>query len=126
MKKAKIGDQQNNNNSRLVVYLQSRLNDLRNENLSLRERFKSSTTALMDSNTGSDEFGCLTRNHSGLFINTQANIQMENENEPQLLSLRASSIDASDETMFECNDEMLQLKIRDLQKLQMQLNDVKA
>lgn len=116
-----MGEEQH---SRMVLYLQSRLNDLRNENLSLREKFKSS--AFMDSNTFSDvDFNNTIKKDSSLLINT-TNVHMTanaaEENGP--MSLRTSSIDGDE--IFECNDEILQQKIRDLQKLQMQLNDVKT
>ena len=106
---------------RMVRYLQSRLNDLRDENLTLRERFKS---------TNYLQHGLATK--SGAECDYQGNLSPRSvdscvksdmaEEESNLLY--TPSLDGEDH--LESKNELLQQKLNELQKLQMQLNSVKS
>lgn len=126
-------------NGRMIRYLQSRLNDLRNENLSLRERFKTSTSMLHETTNAN--------NSNGLFDDLITNVtptcvEAAHEARPCCGDRRAAmsgadsgnggggrgiDIDEDEASLsVEYTDEMLQQKIKDLQSLQIQLNNVKA
>jgi hypothetical protein len=158
---------------RMVRYLQSRLNDLRDENLSLRERLKSvnymqqpnpfhnhhlqqqqQQTPLippMSSSIHNQHQLNNTKNYSenneftnmnasicsGTYLNLQdnrinSNINNNNNNLGVSLpdddcvstSLYTQSIDGDDR--LESRNELLQQKLEELQKLQIQLNNVQS
>lgn len=127
-------------NGRMIRYLQSRLNDLRNENLSLRERFKTSTSMLANETTIHGLTG-LFDDHEHDECNRNNN---NNNNNIELTKERVNSgsnnccgrgvggvavddLDRDESSLsVEYTDEMLQQKIKDLHSLQLQLNNVKA
>ena len=130
----------------MVRYLQSRLNDLRDENLTLRERLKTSNyiqqtpsqtsnsshqIQLNNTKTFSDnEFVNMNGSMcSGAFLNGQDrnNNIMGNsiaDDDCPSASLYTPSIDGDDR--LESRNELLQQKLDELQKLQIQLNNVQA
>jgi len=156
----------------MVRYLQSRLNDLRDENLTLRERLKSSNYLqqqnaihnhhlqqqhqqqpptippvssslhhqLNNTKTYSDNNEYANMNASicsGTYLNLQdnrinSNINNNNNNLAVSLadddcastSLYTQSVDGDDR--LESRNELLQQKLEELQKLQIQLNNVQS
>ena len=114
----------------MVRYLQSRLNDLRDENLTLRERFKSSyylqqhmgylnTTNTTKSMSSEVDYTNMSPQHS---IGSVKNDLQDDENINQMLY--TPSLDGEDH--LESKNELLQQKLNELQKLQFQLNNVKS
>ncbi|CAF0735884.1 unnamed protein product [Brachionus calyciflorus] len=119
---------------RMTRYLQSRLNDLRDENLVLRDRFK--VTNYLQANQVQNSFvPCFNENEynnrTNLIYNqsmNQLNQQVKNsfvpDDENVASSVYSSSIDADDN--LESRNEILQQKLKELQKLQIQLNNVQS
>ncbi len=101
----------------MVRYLQSRLNDLRDENLTLRERFKSSGSFMGLPKNNECDFGV---NMSPRSIDSSEKTEQNDEDN----CLYTPSLDGEDQ--LETKNELLQQKLNELQKLQMQLNSVKA
>ena len=113
----------------MVRYLQSRLNDLRDENLTLRERVKSSNylqqhmSHVNNGKTFSDNeyVNCGgSANSSMIHASSSKNDIGDDENLGS--SLYTPSLDGDDQ--LESKNELLQQKLNELQKLQMQLNSV--
>ncbi len=116
----------------MVRYLQSRLNDLRDENLALRERFKSSnylqqhmgllnTTKSMSSEHDYSGAANMSPQCHSIGSIKNENVDEDNLNNPMLYT---PSLDGEDH--LESKNELLQQKLNELQKLQMQLNNVKS
>lgn len=105
----------------MVRYLQSRLNDLRDENLALRDRFKSSNYCGGMATKSTNE--CMDYNVNMSPRSIDESVKTEcNEDESNLLY--TPSLDGEDH--LESKNELLQQKLNELQKLQMQLNSVKS
>jgi hypothetical protein len=131
---------------RIVKYLQSRMNDLRDENLSLRDRFKPQQQhhhqqPHTTSQPHTHVINISKTNHS--FIDTdhkqplnyshnhhhQPNLtvgvtmkQCLNQEDEVTASLYTPSVDG--DSRLESKNELLQQKLNELHKLQMQLNSV--
>jgi hypothetical protein len=103
----------------MVRYLQSRLNDLRDENLALRDRFKSSNfhCGVTKSSNECDYNVNLSPRSCDESVKTECNDEESN-------LLYTPSLDGEDH--LESKNELLQQKLNELQKLQMQLNSVKS
>lgn len=103
----------------MVRYLQSRLNDLRDENLTLRDRFKSSNYhgGMPQKSNECDYRVNMSPRSIDSSVKTEVNDEESN-------CLYTPSIDGEDQ--LETKNELLQQKLNELQKLQMQLNSVKA
>lgn len=112
---------------RMIRYLQSRLNDLRDENLILRDRYRSNN--LVHSNVGSANY--VESYNDSDFQNQLNPILNQNNSKNHLLqdenlvsSMYSSSIDGDDN--LESRNEILQQKFKELQKLQTQLDYVQS
>ena len=104
----------------MVRYLQSRLNDLRDENLGLRDRVKSSNYLQHGSQpkTADCDFNLnMSPRSMDESVKTECNDEDSN-------LLYTPSLDGEDH--LESKNELLQQKLNELQKLQMQLNNVKS
>lgn len=108
----------------MVRYLQSRLNDLRDENLTLRERFKSSNylqqhMGLMNTTKSitSDMDYPVTNMSPQHSISSLKNDNQDDMQDPLLYT---PSLDGEDQ--LESKNELLQQKLNELQKLQCMLN----
>jgi hypothetical protein len=126
----------------VVRYLQSRLNDLRDENLSLRDRYKTSAHAPMASaaavshhqehminvaktfpDSDYQNTSCLTIGVGNQSMLNKSSCVNEDEGiTPSMLY--TPSIDG--DARLESKNELLQQKLNELQKLQMQLNNVQS
>lgn len=98
--------QDGQDNIRMIEYLQSRLNDLRNENLGLREKLTKSSIAIPSV--------------SMLIIddnNRRSETSILNSSQPK---------DLETDLIADFNDDLVQQKIKDLQTLQMQLSNVNS
>ena len=98
--------QDGQDNIRMIEYLQSRLNDLRNENLGLRENLTKSSIAIPSV--------------SMLIIddnNRRSETSILNSSQPK---------DLETDLIADFNDDLVQQKIKDLQTLQMQLSNVNS
>lgn len=111
----------------MVRYLQSRLNDLRDENLLLRERFKSAsylqpqTNQVNSSKAYTDDY----QNMNGSTCSVIGSMKNDfNDDENVQPSLYTPSIDGDEQ--LESKNELLQQKLNELQKLQLQLNNVQS
>ena len=104
----------------MVRYLQSRLNDLRDENLTLRERFKSGSGGYMGGLTQKSNDCDFGVNMSPRSIDSSVKNEVNDDDN----CLYTPSLDGEDQ--LETKNELLQQKLNELQKLQMQLNSVKA
>ena len=102
----------------MVRYLQSRLNDLRDENLSLRDRFKS--TNYMQHGAKPNPTDC---DYGVMTPRSESSVKSDS-NEQDSDMLYTPSLDGEDQ--LESKNELLQQKLNELQKLQMQLNNVKS
>lgn len=140
----------------MVRYLQSRLNDLRDENLTLRERLKSSNYLQQNNpihytnnhqqqhvplsnllnNTKSNDYSKLNgticsdtylnlpdNRNNGNFINNNLAVNLPDD-DCASNSLYTQSIDGDER--LESRNELLQQKLEELQKLQIQLNNVQS
>lgn len=114
---------------RMVRYLQSRLNDLRDENLALRERFKSSNYLQQHLgllNTTKSVTSDVDYQHSPAqnSVDSMKNVDLMMNPDDDMNNLYTPSLDGEDQ--LESKNELLQQKLNELQKLQMQLNSVKS
>ena len=122
---------------RMIRYLQSRLNDLRDENLALRERFKTSNYLQQHVGLGPKLGDILDYSCNGVdaVLNPVGASGMNNvggggscgdsiKNDDNCIggSLYTPSIDG--DYQLEAKNELLQQKLNELQKLQIQLNNV--
>jgi hypothetical protein len=108
---------------RMVRYLQSRLNDLRDENLGLRERIKTSNIYIQPPLSQSKTFS--EQEFQNLCNGTCTGQSKQNLDDDNVTaSLYTPSIDGDDQ--LESKNELLQQKLNELQKLQMQLNNVQS
>jgi len=105
----------------MVRYLQSRLNDLRDENLMLRDRLKPTNYQHMNTSKNYPE----TEQYNQLnlhMLKTGCHGMPDDGNVTP--SLYTPSLDG--ESQLETKNELLQQKLNELQKLQMQLNNVQS
>lgn len=117
---------------RIIRYLQSRLNDLRDENLTLRDRFKS--TSYLQQQIGNQMHSPKTfseteyQSSSGSGYNNTIIFNSVGRNnglpDDDMSALYTPSVDGEDQ--LESKNELLQQKLNELQKLQMQLNNVQT
>ncbi|RNA16341.1 trichohyalin-like isoform X2, partial [Brachionus plicatilis] len=113
---------------RMIRYLQSRLNDLRDENLVLRDRYKS--TNLIQSNIGANNYASSFgenefQSRTNIIYNQNISKNPFLQDDDNLVSSMYSSSIDGDENL-ESRNEILQQKLKELQKLQVQLDNVQA